>query len=132
MPSPGSSLDRTRQADLIGAGLSVACVVHCLSSVGVLSLLPVAGLAGGEWLHWTLAAIAAVAAWVALVRPRVAAPTALRLLAGLGIAALIAGAAELPTAGSAPFATIAGGVSLVLAHLLNLARMNRARPLQPV
>ncbi|OGN51945.1 MAG: hypothetical protein A2352_03890 [Caulobacterales bacterium RIFOXYB1_FULL_67_16] len=97
----------------------------------MLGLLPLAGLAGGEWLHWTLAGVAACAAWIALVTPRVGAPMMLRGLAIAAILALVAGAAERPTVETAPIATIVGGLSLVLAHLLNVVRLKRARTPQP-
>lgn len=131
MSSTSSDAGRSRQVDLFGAGLSVVCVAHCVSSAGLIGFLPLAGLAGGEWLHWTLAGVAACAAWIALVRPRVGAPMMLRGLAIAAILVLVAGAAERPTVETAPFATIVGGLSLALAHLLNVARVNRARSLQP-
>ena len=131
MPPAPTDTGRSRPIDLFGAGLSVFCVVHCVSSAGVLGLLPLAGLAGGEWLHWTLAGVAACAAWIALVTPRVGAPMMLRGLAIAAILALVAGAAERPTVETAPIATIVGGLSLVLAHLLNVVRLQRARTPQP-
>lgn len=131
MSSTSSDAGRSRQADLFGAGLSVVCVAHCVSSAGVIGFLPLAGLAGGEWLHWTLAGVAACAAWIALVRPRVGAPMMLRGLAIAAILVLVAGAAERPTVETAPLATIVGGLSLVLAHLLNVVRLKRARTPQP-
>ena len=48
-----------RSGDVLGAGLSVMCLLHCLTAPVLVSVLPLVGLATTEWLHGVFALVAA-------------------------------------------------------------------------
>lgn len=112
--------------DGVAIGMSSLCLLHCLALPVAASLLPLAGAwAQAEWVHWLFVAVAApISAWVLLVRtPR---PWPLIALAGLGLTLLVAGAAEFPAHDLETPVTVAGGLVLALAHVLNWrARLKR-------
>lgn len=112
--------------DGVAIGLSSLCLLHCLALPVAASLLPLAGAwAQAEWVHWLFVAVAApISAWVLLVRTPRSWP--LIALAGLGLALLVAGAAEFPSHDLETPVTVAGGVVLALTHVLNWrARLKR-------
>lgn len=109
-------------ADACAVGLSATCLAHCLALPFAASLLPVLGAwAGAEWVHWLFVALAAPLSLWALTRAR---PLSWSIagLAILGVALLILGAAGLPSHNLETPLTIAGGLLLALAHLVNWKR----------
>lgn len=113
-----------RANDRWGAGLSIACLAHCLAGPVVASLLPIAALVGLEWVHWVFALLAATIAWVSLLRPGTQVERRTRTLAGFGVVLLFAGAAEFPMPSFADPVTVAGALLLATAHFTAL----RSRP----
>lgn len=106
-----------RIGDAFAIGLSGLCLIHCLALPIAASLLPLAGAwAEAPWVHWAFALTATPVSLWALTRRRAAAPLALGL-AGLGL--LFMGAAGLPDHASETTVTVAGGLALTLAHILN-------------
>ncbi|WP_234179472.1 MerC family mercury resistance protein [Sphingopyxis sp. NFH-91] len=120
---------RSRAADLIGVGLSLACLVHCLA----LPLLLLAAPALSAWLslpesfHAVILLLAAPAAALALAEDRrhhrhcypvAAAPIGLALLAA-GLAAHEGWVGGLdPETGDRLFTTM-GALALASAHIVN-------------
>jgi hypothetical protein len=109
-----------RLGDLAAIGLSGLCLLHCLALPLVASLLPLAGAwAEHAWVHWAFAWTAAPISLWALTRRPALAPM---VLGGIGLALLFAGAAELPSHETETLTTVAGGIIVATAHLLNWNR----------
>ncbi|WP_329636325.1 MerC domain-containing protein [Phenylobacterium sp.] len=115
--------------DGAGAGLSALCLVHCLGLPLVSSALPaIAGLAEAEWVDLAILALAAPVAIGSLLVPksglRPSAP-----VAGLGTAGLFMLAlGAFGPAAMEHWASIAGGLALASAHLLNWRRRHIRLP----
>mgnify|MGYP002716765925 CR=1 FL=1 len=106
-----------RVGDAFAIGLSGLCLIHCLALPIAAGLLPLAGAwAAAHWVHWAFALTAMPISLWALTRRRAVTPLLLGL-AGLGL--LFAGAAEFPSPLSETVSTVAGGLILSLAHVLN-------------
>ncbi len=119
-----------RVGDLLAVTLSGLCLVHCLALPLVASLLPLAGVwAQAEWVHWLFALIAApLSAWT-LTRPHPQGLPRLAIgLAGVGAGLLFAGAAGFPSHELETPITVAGGLLLASAHILNARRRVHRHP----
>lgn len=120
---------RPRGADLLGVGLSLTCLVHCLALPLVLLLAPALSrwLALPEGVHAAILLLALPAAAMAMKdgwRRHRRWPPAILAAAGLGLLALGLAAHEGWLAGVDPEAgdrllTSAGALTLAAAHLLN-------------
>lgn len=113
----------TSLLDRVGAGLSGLCVAHCLALPLVAAALPsLATLAEAKWIHIVVFLAAMPTAIVALLRPgNRLAPSPSIATAGLMGLTLLAVGAFGPAAGR-ELASIAGGVALSSAHVLNWRR----------
>jgi MerC mercury resistance protein len=112
--------------DTVAWGLSIACLLHCLLLPVAASLIPLLGAAArAEWVHWALLALAVPVTVLAL--RGTGTPRASRLLAGLGIATLGMGAAELPLPAFEAPMSITGALVLSAAHGLNALSRTRIR-----
>jgi len=127
MPLPDEQKSNTIAFwDRIGIGASTLCLIHCVLTPLLLGALPLLNLSvlHDERVHQALAVFIVVTCGFALIpgfrRHRRASPVG---AAVVGVAFLLAGAfLHGPPWGEAletPL-TIAGGISMVLAHLLNL------------
>lgn len=117
----------TMKSDLVGMGLSAACVVHCL-------LLPVAVLAAPTWnawfgdtentLHWVLFVIAlAVSGYALTAGYRRHRARTVPTLGVIGLLIMLAAAAHVFGRSTEAALTIAGAVVVGAAHLLNVRLM---------
>lgn len=114
-------LAETRRWDRMAIALSGLCIVHCLATAILLSLLSVAGgLLGAPILHelgLVLAmALGAIALGKGVVEHGFMMPSAVGAL-GLGV---MSGALQLPHDGSEALYTIVGVALLALGHRLNM------------
>ena len=111
--------------DASAVGLSALCLVHCLALPALALLLPVLGLwARAEWVHVVFVLIAAPVAVLSFVDPATRRPRSwpLATAAILGLALMIAGALEFPSAADERVLTVLGGLLLAGAHLTNWRR----------
>jgi hypothetical protein len=111
--------------DASAVGLSALCLVHCLALPALALLLPVLGLwAHAEWVHVVFVLVAAPVALLSFVdlsaRRTRSWPLATAAIAGLAL--MIAGALEFPTAADERVLTVLGGLLLAGAHLANWRR----------
>lgn len=118
MPTPRAATF----GDSCAIGLSSLCLIHCLALPVAVSLLPIVGpWAEAEWVHWLFVAVAAPVSIWTFLHPR-ARNWPLIALAGFGLALLVAGAAEFPSHELETPITVAGGLLLASAHLINWRR----------
>lgn len=118
--APSSRL--TGLGDSMAIGLSGLCLIHCLALPLIASLLPLAGAwAEAEWVHGLFAAVAAPVSLWTLARPTDRSPKIL-IVAGAGLAFLFLGAAGWPSHEAETPLTVAGGLLLAAAHVLNWRR----------
>ena len=112
-------------ADLSAVALSGLCLLHCLALPLLAALLPVLGSwTESEWVHGLFVLLAVPLSLAALSRAhrRRRLPGRLWLAAGLGLAALGAGAAGWPHASWETPITVGGSLLLAGTHLWNLRR----------
>lgn len=111
--------------DASAVALSTLCLLHCLALPLLAALLPLFGAwSEAEWVHGVFVLIAAPLTSYALWRAHRhrPLPVALWLLAGSGLALLLAGACGgLGERAETPL-TVAGSLALAGAHLWNAAR----------
>lgn len=113
-------------ADTCAIGLSTACLAHCLALPLAASLLPLFGAwAEAEWVHWLFVSLAAPLSLWALTQSRPLSRTAI-VLAPVGLAFLVMGAAGVPSHQMETPMTVAGGLILAVAHLANRRGRNAA------
>ncbi len=111
--------------DATAVSLSTLCLLHCLALPLAAAALPIFGaIAEAEWIHWGLVLLAAPIAIVAIAPafktpPR---PWGVLTLALTGIALLVTGALAPFGEASETWFTVAGGVTLATAHILNWRR----------
>ncbi|MFN3814677.1 MerC domain-containing protein [Brevundimonas sp.] len=110
--------------DVAAIGLSIACLAHCLALPLAAAFLPMLGLASeAAWVHWLFVAVAApLSIWTLAWPPRGALRVLPLSLAGLGLTALVLGAAEWPNHAMETPITVAGALLLSAAHGINLRR----------
>ncbi len=128
-PAPPSdpALATTRLLDRGALALSALCLFHCLALPVVLAALPAlsAVLPDRPWVHPAILILAAPLAFVALGqgwrRHRVAWPA----LLGAGGVALLAGGVAAGDGTTGTVLTVAGGLTLAAAHLLNWRKLHR-------
>ena len=117
-----------RLLDATAVGLSGLCFIHCLILPFAAASLPLISLfTGAEWVHWVFVAMAAPIAAVAigpvlLEQPR---PWGIPTLAAAGVLLLLCGATNFPDPAWGTGLTVAGGVGLASAHLLNRRRAHK-------
>ncbi|MQP74533.1 MerC family mercury resistance protein [Stenotrophomonas sp. MYb238] len=111
--------------DASAVALSTLCLLHCLALPLLAALLPLFGAwSEAEWVHGVFVLIAAPLSGYALWRAHRhrPLPAALWLLAGAGLALLLAGASGVPGEHAETPLTVAGSLALAGAHLWNAAR----------
>ena len=113
-----------RAGDAAAIGLSVLCLAHCLILPLAAGFLPLLGAwTEAEWVHWAFVAMAAPVSLWTLTRGRGNDPSATTVaLAVVGVALLLSGAAGYPDHELEGPLTVAGGLSLAAAHLINWRR----------
>jgi hypothetical protein len=115
--------------DVSAVGLSALCLIHCLALPALSLLLPVLGLwARAEWVHVAFIAAAAPVAILALVDLHARKPHSWTILgiAASGLALMLAGAIEFPSAFYERSFTVLGGLILSGAHIANWRRRGHA------
>lgn len=109
-----------RTGDLAAISLSGLCLIHCLALPVLAVTLPVLGAwVEVAWIHWGFIGLAAPISMVALSRGRRQGRTRRFMVAATGLGLMVAGAAGI---GDETVMTVVGGVTLALAHALNLRR----------
>ena len=111
--------------DASAVALSGLCLLHCLALPLLAALLPLFGAwSEAEWVHGVFVLIAAPLSGYALWRGHRhrPLPAALWLLAGTGLALLLAGASGVLGERAETPLTVAGSLALAGAHLWNTAR----------
>jgi len=108
--------------DSVAIGMSSLCLAHCLALPLAASLAPIAGAwADAEWIHWLFVLIATpISLWTLGSPPNRSTP--ILGLAGVGLVFLFAGAAGFPSHDLETPATVAGGLLVAAAHILNWRR----------
>lgn len=114
--------------DASAIALSTLCLIHCLALPLLAAALPLLGVwAQEEWVHIAFVAVAipltSYALWRAHRRRHL--PVALRAVAALGLAGLLAGALGWPRETWETPITVAGSLMLASAHVWNWARHRR-------
>lgn len=108
--------------DAVGVALSALCLAHCLALPLAAVVLPFfVPLAAAEWIHWAFAIIATPVSYFAIVPHMKRLPAIVPGAAFTGVALLVAGALMTDQI-SGEGLTIAGGVALSLAHVMNWRR----------
>lgn len=118
-----------RILDGSAVGLSGLCLVHCLALPLMAALLPAFGAwARADGVHIVFVLLAAPVSAAALLRPAHGrhAPMQLIMLGVAGVGLLAAGAFG-PEPAHVP-ATVAGSLTLAVAHLCNWRRQARTQP----
>ncbi|WP_312345211.1 MerC family mercury resistance protein [Stenotrophomonas acidaminiphila] len=111
--------------DVSALALSGLCLLHCLALPLLAALLPLLGTwSEAEWVHGLFVLIAAPLTSYALWRAHRhrPLPAALWLLAGTGLALLLAGACGGLGGRAETLLTVAGSLALASARLWNAAR----------
>ncbi|MEZ5938675.1 MAG: MerC domain-containing protein [Hyphomonadaceae bacterium] len=121
----------TTKLDATAIGLSVGCAIHCLALPVAAAFLPFLGVvAEAEWVHWVIFAMAVPVTFLAMRHAHT--PWPLRVMAAIGLLGLLLGATGWPDHDWETPLTVAGGVVLATAHLVNAnrshARSSCSRP----
>ena len=118
--APGAA----RAGDVLSIALSGVCLVHCMALSLAAAALPLAGAwAQSEWVHWGLAVVAAaLSGWTLLRQGAPSLSRAVGVLALSGVALLLLGAAETPSAAWGTGITVTGALMLIAAHTFNWRR----------
>jgi len=117
-----------RLFDLSAISLSGLCLAHCLALPVAAAFLPALDAwSRAEWVHGVFVAVAAPLTALALWRVHVSHPLPGRLiaLALAGLALLLIGALEWPSAAWETPMTVVGSLCLASAHLWNWRRHQR-------
>ena len=118
------------RSDLIGAALSGVCMVHCVSTPGLLLVAPAAGSVLGGFHPILLLGVTAVAAWSFVPGFRRHRDPVVVGLAGLGLALLGVAAFAFDESVLEAVLSVCGASSMMVAHLRNraLSRVNSTPP----
>jgi len=113
-----------RTGDAVAIGLSGLCLIHCLALPVLVGFLPLLGAwAEADWVHLAFVSLAVpVSIWTLSRPPRDTLPGAAVVLAAIGIVLLICGALGYPRAALETPLTVAGGLALAAAHIINWRR----------
>jgi len=117
--------------DSVAIGMSSLCLAHCLALPLAASLFPIVGAwADAKWVHWLFVLIAApISLWTLGLSPNRSTP--ILGLAGAGLALLFGGAAGFPSHALEMPTTVAGGVLVAGAHILNWRRRRACGQREP-
>lgn len=118
-----------RAGDAMGVILSGLCMIHCLALPLLVSLFPLAGAwAEAAWVHWLFAGMAGPLAAYVLSLPDAEGRRNWSLIGAgaLGVALLFLAAAEFPSHEAETPMTIAGGLILASAHIVNWRKRSHA------
>jgi len=113
-----------RTGDAVAISLSGLCLIHCLALPVLVGFLPLMGAwAEAEWVHLGFVGLAVpVSIWTLSRPPRDALPKVVAVLAAVAFMLLISGAVGYPDAALETPLTVAGGLTLAAAHLINWRR----------
>lgn len=113
-----------RTGDAVAIGLSGLCLLHCLAVPLLVGFLPLVGSwADAEWVHLGFVGLAVpVSIWTLTRAPRDTLPKAAVALATMAFVMLIGGAIGYPDEALETPLTVAGGLALAAAHLVNWRR----------
>lgn len=116
-----------RTGDAVAIGLSGLCLIHCLALPLLVGFLPLLGSwAEAEWVHLGFVGLAVpVSIWTLSRPPRDTLPKTAVVLAALAFIFLISGAVGYPDEALETPLTVAGGLALAGAHLINWRRRSR-------
>jgi len=117
----------SRSGDAVAISLSGLCLIHCLALPVLAGSLPLLAIwAEAEWMHMAFVVLAApVSLWTLSRPPRESLPKTALILALTGCGLLISGVAAIDDA-LETLLTVAGGLSLAAAHLINWRRRSGA------
>jgi len=114
----------TARLDAAAIGLSLGCAAHCLALPILAASIPLLeAVSEAEWVHWTILSLAAPVAVLALRHAQT--PWRVRGLAALGLASMLLGAIGWPSHDLETPLTVAGGLLLAIAHVMNALRSHR-------
>jgi MerC mercury resistance protein len=115
-----------RTGDAVAISLSGLCLAHCLVLPLAAGVLPLLGAwTEAEWVHWAFVAVAAPVSLWTLTRPKAKSLSAVIIgLAVIGLGLLVAGAAGYPDHDWETALTVAGGLALATAHMINWRRQS--------
>lgn len=115
---------QARAGDAVAISLSGLCLIHCLALPFLVGFLPLLGSwAEAEWVHAGFVGLAVpVSIWTLSRAPRDTLPKIVVVLAAVAFVFLIGGAAGYPDEALETPLTVAGGLALALAHLINWRR----------
>lgn len=116
-----------RAGDAVAISLSGLCLIHCLALPILVGFLPLVGAwAEAEWVHLGFVGLAVpVSIWTLSRPPRDTLPRVAVLLAVVAFVLLISGAVGYPDEALETPLTVAGGLALATAHLINWRRRPR-------
>lgn len=117
-----------RLLDTAAVSLSGLCFIHCMLLPIAAAALPfLAILTNAEWVHWVFVGMAAPIAAFAIGPALFASPRvwSIPALAFAGVLLLLGGATNFPSPNWGTGATVAGGLVLASAHLLNRMRSHK-------
>lgn len=116
-----------RTGDAVAISLSGLCLAHCLALPVLAGFLPLLGAwAEAEWVHLGFVVLAVpVSIWTLSRPPRDTLPKVAVVLAAVAFVFLISGAVGYPEEALETPLTVAGGLTLAAAHLINWRRRTR-------
>jgi hypothetical protein len=118
------------RSDLLGAALSVVCMVHCVSTPGLLVVAPAAASVLGGFHPLLLIGVTAVACWSFVPGFRLHRDAAVASLACVGLGLLGLAALVFEESVVETVLSVGGAGLMMLAHLRNRS-LTRANPLPP-
>lgn len=113
-----------RTGDAVAISLSGLCLVHCLALPVLVGFLPLLGAwAEAEWVHLAFVGLAVpVSIWTLSRPPRDTLPRVAVVLAAVAFVVLIGAATGYPGEALETPLTVAGGLALAAAHIINWRR----------
>lgn len=116
------------RSDLLGAALSGVCMVHCVSTPGLLVVAPAAASALGGFHPLLLILVTAVAGWSFVPGFRRHGDGVVICLAGLGLTLLGIAAFAFDESALETLLSVAGAALMMFAHLRNRASSRTRAP----